>query len=1113
MKTSRNRTAWAGAGLLLTLLIGAPAYADDVELLLSNPNSTGADKPNILFILDSSGSMGTIQRTQEPYINSNVYPGSCDPNRIYWTEGSTPPSCSTDQWVSAANFVCVTGNLLLQDSGQYTDTMAQYRERKGDWKWRRPNGDNDELMECESDSGLHGGGDPANVYARIGTNQPPFTNSAGSEVDWGSSPTERIITAFSGNYMNWYNNSPVVEMTRTDIVKTVTKNVLASMKNANVGLMRFNYSEGGVVNHAIKDLDSNRAAANAQVDALPASGWTPLAETMYEAALYWRGMAPLWGSAATDPAAYSTNIGGGGLVTYSYNKPANYACAKNFNVLLTDGEPTQDLSAYSRVGSLPGYATTLARTNCTGGNVDGACLDDVAEYLSKVDINGSVPGEQTVTTYTIGFTVDLPILKETAENSGGEYYLASDVKSLTAALTDIVTNIFDRDVSFTAPAVSVNAFNRTQHLNDLYISVFRAKNKTHWPGNMKKYRISKGVIKDKNNNNAVDPTTGYFADGSHSYWTAGAVPDGPNVTIGGAASQLPDPSTRRLFTNKNGNVITAPNNAISPANAASFSQADFGLTGAPGEPSVNDMIQWARGVDVRDQDNNPSTMVRRDMGDTLHSQPASIVYGESGGILDVVVYTATNDGYLHAIDANTGKEIWSFIPEELLGDLGELYADDSINYKHYGIDGDIVPVIMDKNKNGKIEPGTDNVFLIFGMRRGGDNYYALDVTDKNTPHLQWIQSRPQMGQTWSPPVVAKVDVTGVNSDKAVLIMGGGYDTTHDQPAMPLLPDNEGAGIFMLDLYSGAELWRAGIDPLADLTIAKMKRSIPSRVRVLDISGDGFADRMYAVDVTGQLFRFDIKNGNNRLNLVDGGVVASMGAEGKLFPTAAETRRFYAAPDVSMFLDEAQNRRYLAVSVGSGYRAHPLNNSAEDRFYSFRDPDVFNKLTASDYLLYDVAYDDDFVEVRGTKEVTLSSADRGWKFTLPPGERILVESQTFDDAVYFVSFQPQVASVDPCQAGLSVNRLYKVSVRNGDPVVDLDALDPNDPDAIDDARVTELEQGGIAPKPMFLFPSPDDPNCQGQECAPPPIGCVGVECFDPGYANNPVRTLWTQDGIN
>lgn len=1113
MNMSRNRTAWIGAGLLLTLLSGIPAYADDVELLLSNPNSGGADKPNILFILDSSGSMTTIERTQEPFISTSLYAGSCDPTRVYWTTGDNPPGCGTDNWVSAANFVCATGAAALATSGRYTDTMAMYRERRGAWKWQRPTGNSDELLECERDSGVHGGGDPAKPYARNGSNQEEFTASAGSEVSWGSSPTERVITAFSGNYMNWYNNSPVVEMSRTDIVKTVTKNVLNSMQNANVGLMRFNFSQGGSVIHAVKDLDTNRAQINARVDALPASDWTPLSETMYEAALYWRGMEPHYGSTNTDPDAASISLLDGGLVNYRYNQPANFACAKNFNVLLTDGEPTQDVDAYYRVDDLPGYPSAMGRTTCSGGYSNGTCLDDIAEYLSKEDINYSLPGDQNVTTYTIGFSVDLDILKETAENSGGEYYLASDVRSLTEALTDIVTNIFDRDISFTAPAVSVNAFNRTQHLNDLYISVFRAKNKTHWPGNLKKYRIYEGEIRDKNNSPAVDATTGYFADGSHSYWTDGAVPDGPNVNLGGASNKLPNPSTRRLFTNKNGNNLIDPSNAISPSNAASFTQQDFGLDGTPGDPSVNDIIQWARGVDVRDEDSNPATLVRNAMGDTLHSQPASIVYGSSGSDMDVVVFTATNDGYLHAIDANTGVELWSFIPSELLADLGELYFDNAINYKHYGIDGDIVPVIMDRNKNGVIDVGSDFVYIIFGMRRGGNNYYALDVTDKNNPSVKWIQSRPQMGQTWSPPVVAKVDVAGVNSDKAVIVVGGGYDTTHDQPSMPLLPDNEGAGIFMLDLHTGAELWRAGIDVGADLTLTRMTRSIPSRIRVLDISGDGFADRMYSVDIGGQLWRFDIANGNAPGSLVTGGVVARMGAEGMLFPSAADTRRFYAAPDVSMFLDEQQNRRYLSVSVGSGYRAHPLNNSAEDRFYSFRDPDVFTPLTQLQYEFYPIARDSDFVETRGQTNVTISSSDRGWKYTLPSGERVLVESQTFDDSVYFVSFEPQVASADPCQAGLSVNRLYRVSVRNGDPVVDLDTLDPNDPDAIDEERVTELEQGGIAPKPMFLFPSPEDEDCTGQECAPPPIGCVGVECFDPGFANNPVRTLWTQDGIN
>ena len=73
---------------------------------------------------------------------------------------------------------------------------------------------------------------------------------------------------------------------------------------------------------------------------------------------------------------------------------------------------------------------------------------------------------------------------------------------------------------------------------------------------------------------------------------------------------------------------------------------------------------------------------------------------------------------------------------------------------------------------------------------------------------------------------------------------------------------------------------------------------------------------------------------------------------------------------------------------------------------------------------------------------------------------------------------------------------------------IDAL--ADADA-DPARVEELAQGGIAPSPRILFPSPE-PDCTGDECKPPPIFCVGVECSDPGFVNNPVRTLWTQDGI-
>ena len=65
----------------------------------------------------------------------------------------------------------------------------------------------------------------------------------------------------------------------------------------------------------------------------------------------------------------------------------------------------------------------------------------------------------------------------------------------------------------------------------------------------------------------------------------------------------------------------------------------------------------------------------------------------------------------------------------------------------------------------------------------------------------------------------------------------------------------------------------------------------------------------------------------------------------------------------------------------------------------------------------------------------------------------------------------------------------------------------------DAGIDRLQQGGIAPAPTILLPSPDDPdNCEGAACVPPPIMCIGIECHEPLLPNNPVRTVWTQDGI-
>jgi type IV pilus assembly protein PilY1 len=1125
MKISTRKITWMSVGCAVAMLTGMPAIADDTELLLVNPDPSNTPKPNVMFILDSSGSMRTEQNTLVPYNSTTTYDGDCESTALYWTDVDVTPDCATTKnIIEADKYVCEFSRKQIDGIGSYTDTMIQYRDggadglSSGKKTWQTlAAGYTGEYVECQADSGRHGdGNDTLRLWAAAGSDLTDlWTSSEKNAVSWGSAPRNISYTVYDGNYLNWQVSGTRDDISRTVIMKSVAKQVLSSVNNLNVGLMRFDGNDGGAVILDITDLDANRQTVLEAIDDIGASGNTPLSETMYESALFWRGMDAHFGRAAmsalTDENAFLPG-------TETYEQPDWDVCAKNYNVLLTDGAPVQDLDTPGLIGNLPNFpsacdgADLLRPSGEVGG---GRCLDDVAEYLSKEDVSTQA-GDQLVTTHTIGFADGFgddttQLLVETAADSGGTYYTADDVESLTQTLLSIIANINDRALSFSAPAVSVNTFNRTQNLNDLYITTFGAKNRAHWPGNLKKYRVSNSEIVDANGDPAVDPATGFFLDTARSYWTQGGA-DGNEVRLGGAAQQLPIPDQRNLYTNNIGSDLTDGVNHVSRLNMDSFQLADFGLTGATGEPSKEDIIRWARGEDLLDEDNNPTTTVRKAMGDPLHSQPAAVVFGGDQTNPEVVVFTATNDGYLHAFDGATGDELWAFIPKELLSNLTRLYFDPRSKYKQYGIDGNVVPVVKDVDQDGIVEPADgDFVQLVFGMRRGGNTFYSLDVTNKKSPRLLWTSNLAEYGESWSSPVIARMDIASVsqNDDKAVIVIGGGYDTVHDTSAHPTTPDGVGAGIHILDLKSGDELWRASADSSASLQLPAMTRAIPNAVRVIDLSGDGLADRMYASDLGGQVWRFDITNGQDPSNLVAGGVIAQLGAEGLATATEADTRRFYNSPDVSLVTDARQQRRYVSISIGSGYRAHPFDLTASDRFFSIRDPDVFQQLPQTAYDSYDIVTDADLVEVSGQTQTVITSADRGWKFTLPWNEKVLAASLTFDDQIFFVAFTPDSNAAATCAASQGTNFLYRMSAVNGDPIVpNIDTLNPQDSDA---ERRTTLQQGGIAPSPTILFPSPDD-DCTGDQCKQPPLGCVGVECFDPGFKNNPVRTLWTQDGI-
>ena len=819
MKISTKNTTWMSLGCVFALIAGAPALADDTELLLISPNPGSLPKPNVLFIMDTSGSMTSTESTLEPYDSMQTYSGDCDVNNIYWTDVDVLPVCNgtNEQYLEKTSFHCNYAANQLAGIGSYTNTMVQYRSfnATAPRKWQYiGSGNHTDPVECEADSGVHGDGG-SEVYAANGAGLSyPWTDMPTNELSWGSAPRNLAYSFYDGNYLNWKSSPNNVTLSRQAIMIEVTKRVLSAVSNMNVGIMRFNDNEGGPVIEAIKDLDTNRASILTTVTNLGADGATPVSETLYEAALYWLGEDAEYGESisehTTDPLALSQ------ASPEVYQQPTLDSCVKNFNVMITDGDPNNNEDAPGLVPTLPLYSATLGgRTDCTGSG-DGRCLDDISEYLSKYDADTVTPGLQNVTTHTIGFTVDLPILRDTALQSGGQYFLADDVETLTVALLKIVGEINDRTLSFSAPAVTVNTFNRTQNLNDIYLTMFGARPKTHWPGNLKKYRIVDSEIRDDDNLPAVNPATGFFFDDARSIWTVGG-DDGNDVRLGGAANRLPDPTLRNLYTN-NGtdNNLFAASNAISPATSGNFVDADFGLIGASGEPSKDEVIRWMRGEDVRDEDGNAATTVRNAMGDPLHSRPAAVVYGGTPANPDSVVYSATNDGYLHAFDAATGDELWSFVPKELLSNMTRLYFDPSAKWKNYGIDGDVIPITADRDNDGIIEPGDgDFVRIIFGMRRGGSTYYALDVTNKTAPTLLWTRTLADGGQSWSTPVIARMDinVAGLNSDKAVVILGGGYDDAHDTAQNPLAADVAALEFTSLILHQGRRFGAAaGMPP-------------------------------------------------------------------------------------------------------------------------------------------------------------------------------------------------------------------------------------------------------------------------------------------------------------
>jgi type IV pilus assembly protein PilY1 len=767
---------WA-ALLLLTLMVGpASAGSTDLDLL-----SGGGLPPNTVILLDNSGSM-----------KHHVWDDDFDPEKLY------------------AN-TCWAGS-----------TMAG--------------------------SSCPGLGNPGDECA----DSQPYVNFVDDDAPTlflTCNDVTRTIyidpdvstTRYSINYLNFLFGTATPadlmnesQLTRNQAAKGVIKDVVDGVnpdlasggydENVRFGLAQFDLSRGGYLRVPIAN--GNKPTLMSQIDNIVPSTWTPLAEALVDIGRYYAGTNGLGNFPDYE---FDTN---GNVTASPPPSPIDNECRQNFAIVMTDGEPTQDRfphynpTYWDEIGNADGdgnECSTDFPDTCTddpeSGRDDGLSyksagtdwLDDVAYHLNDTDLHPGLDGTQNLITYSVGFLIDHPLLRETADNGNGLYFTTNQPDELADQLEEAILDIIDRSFSFTAASVPTG---RTAFGDGFYSAFFfPSDTKPFWEGHLEAFRLRPdGQVEDRNGNLAVDSSTLLFKEDRVPYWDAGInlrtnTSRNLYTTLSDAradfdtANALLDPNTFALDA---GQIPTYPNYPASGVDTL----AELG----------DALIDYLHGKDAfdEDQDGDPTELRAEVLGDIFHSNPVVVarpptfLLSEEGfgstvsgtpffdlyKERDRVIFAGGNDGMLHAFDAGqfhmgdnpdttdvnengyydmgTGDERFGYIPGMLLDKIR--YIPRNVPRAYSYVDGG--PIIADAwlgdpNDDLIKDPAEWATVMIVGMREGGAGYLALDVTnpaaasagDPHGPYPKYLwefdsSDSSRLGEAWSDPVITRVKVRG-----------------------------------------------------------------------------------------------------------------------------------------------------------------------------------------------------------------------------------------------------------------------------------------------------------------------------------------------------------------
>lgn len=236
------------------------------------------------------------------------------------------------------------------------------------------------------------------------------------------------------------------------------------------------------------------------------------------------------------------------------------------------------------------------------------------------------------------------------------------------------------------------------------------------------------------------------------------------------------------------------------------------------------------------------------------------------------VFVAANDGMLHAIDGATGNELFAYVPRALYttSSAAPYSKLSSITAKDYALNSGIAGV----NADGSVMAadmkvgGTWSTYLFGSFGRGARGVYALNVTkpqnvteSSSASVVKWEFTEaadPDMGY-----IVGRTNTrnngqpfqTGyMANNKWAAIYGNGYNSASGKAALFILFADGPAS-------ANATTWTAGTHYIkipVGVAGAGPDNGLATPTAI-DTDNDGKIDRIYAGDLKGNVWKFDVSN--------------------------------------------------------------------------------------------------------------------------------------------------------------------------------------------------------------------------------------------------------------